>query len=755
MVPLFVCTLFLSSTLLFLVQPMIAKMVLPLLGGTPAVWNTCMVFFQATLLLGYLYVHALTKWLRPAQQATVHAALVTMSLLMLPVALAAHDEPPSTGTPIFWLARVLVLSVGVPFFVASTTGPLLQRWFARTGHASAGDPYFLSVAGNVGSIAALLAYPAGLEPRLRLADQSGLWALCYGVFTILIMAVIWMVYRSSACIDDDAKASADPSTRSGSAPRDVEETGRAPLPLASRLRWIALAFVPSSLMLGLTTFLTTDVAPVPLFWVVPLTLYLASFALVFARRRVVPHALMVRLLPVLALVLVTVLVFAGQLAPPLQAPLHLAMFFVAAMVCHGELAASRPGSARLTDFYLCMSLGGVLGGLFNALVAPLAFPSVVEYPLAIVLACAVAPPALTVSDPDKRSARRSSRSAPITFGDIVVPAALGAAVLLTLSFLSQRDVRNPITFALVFIAPPVACFALRARPLRFALALGALMMASSTYLSAHQPVALRGRSYYSVYKVVTDSSRRLRLLIHARTVHGAQSLDPARAAEPLTYYHRTGPIGQAFATFTGPLAKPRVAVVGLGAGSLAAYAEPGQQWTFYEIDPTIAAMARDPRYFTYLRDARAPVEIVLGDARLSLAKAPEGAFDAIVVDAFGSDAIPLHLLTREAMAVYSRALAPHGVIALHLSNRYMDLQPLVGNLTLDAGLAALTEDDRPIRPEEAETGKAPSTWLIAARSRGDLGPLASDPRWRAVQPTSTPTVWTDDFSNPLALLRLR
>jgi len=737
MIPLFVCTLFLSSTLLFLVQPMIAKMVLPLLGGTPAVWNTCMVFFQMTLLLGYLYVHAVTRWLRLGQQAVLHIALLVLSLLALPVAIAAHDEPPSTGTPIFWLARVLLFSVGVPFFVVSTSGPLLQRWFARTNRPGSQDPYFLSVAGNLGSVAALLAYPAGLEPRLRLAEQSWLWAGCYAAFVLLMIVSVALAYRT---VRDQPVAEASTPTDSGAEAISVRQ----------KLRWVGLAFIPSSLMLGLTTFLTTDVAPVPLFWVVPLTLYLLSFALVFARRQVIPHALMLRMLPLLALVLVTVLVFASQLSPLMQGPLHLLTFFAAAMVCHGELARSRPRSAGLTEFYLLVSAGGVLGGLFNALVAPAAFRTVVEYPLAIVLACAARPASTRGQTTAATPAAVGLRQRTL---DLAVPLALGLLVFFLLSAFAARDSRDPLAFLLLYVVPPLVCFSLKARPLRFALGLAALIIPSSVYVSAHQVVALSGRSYYSVFKVVTDPTRNLRLLVHARTIHGAQSLDPAHAHEPLTYFHRTGPIGQAFETFQGPRAKQRVAVVGLGAGTLAAYAEPQQQWTFYEIDPAIEAMARDPQYFTYLRDARTDIRVVLGDARLSLAKAPDSSLDLLVIDAFGADAIPVHLLTSEAMRIYLRTLAAHGVVAFHLSNRYMDLQPLVGDLANADGLVALAQDQREVSAADKEAGKQPSTWVIVARSPDDLGPLVTDSRWRRLQPQSAPRVWTDDFSNPLSVMR--
>jgi SAM-dependent methyltransferase len=733
MMLLFACTLFLSSSLLFLVQPMMAKMILPLLGGTPAVWNTCMVFFQATLLLGYLYVHTITRWLRFRQQALLHAVLLVGSMLTLPIVLGAHADPPQSGMPILWLARLLLFTVGFPFFVVSTSGPLLQRWFARTDHPAATDPYFLSVAGNLGSIVALLAYPAGFEPQLRLADQSWVWAASYSAFAALMLVCGAAVVRRHRVGALDAFRATSP---------ERGQASEAPPPTTrDKIRWIALAFVPSSLMLGLTTYLTTDVAPVPLFWVLPLSLYLLSFVLVFARREVVSHALMLRLLPIVAIVLVTVILFAAQMPPILQAPLHLITFFAAAMVCHGELARARPRSEHLTEFYLLMSVGGVLGGLFNALVAPIAFTTVVEYPLAIVLAC-VARPGGTA-----KYGRLASSL------DVAVPIGFGVLMLVMMNVLVRSDTPGPVAMVLLCVIPAVVCFSFKKRPLRFALSLGALMIASSVYVGAHEPVAFSGRSYFSVYRVMVDPPRHLRMLVHGRIVHGAQSLDPARAAEPLTYYHRTGPIGQAFATFHDAYAKPRVAVVGLGTGTLAAYAEPRQVWTFYEIDPSIATLARDPRYFTYLRDARTAVRIVLGDARLSLTREPARGLDLLVVDAFGSDAIPVHLLTREALTLYFRTLDQHGVLAYHISNRYMDLQPLLGDLGADAGFVGLGQVDEKLSRDEEMAGKNASSWVLMARSAEDLGSLTRDPRWHPLMARPRPIVWTDDFSNPLSVMR--
>jgi SAM-dependent methyltransferase len=727
-------TLFLSSSLLFLVQPMIAKMVLPLLGGTPAVWNTCMVFFQATLLAGYLYVHAATRWLRPRQQVALHVALLIVSLLALPVVLVTRGDPPVSGMPVLWLLRVLAVTVGVPFFMASTSSPLLLRWFARTNHPSARDPYFLSVAANLGSVFALLAYPAVVEPSLRLADQSWLWAAGYGLFVALTLACHWLVYRAVGSANGESPAP------EGSGLED-ENTSADPVTWAQRLRWGVLAFIPSSLMLGVTTFVTTDIAAVPLFWVLPLTIYLLTFVLVFAKRVVLPPGLAARALPLCALVLVTVIVFASHLPPAAQSPLHLITFFFAAMVCHGELARTRPTGGRLTDFYLSMSIGGLVGGLFNAVVAPLTFSSVLEYPLAIVMACAARPA------PSGAGSSRFDRQL-----DFVLPVAFGAGILGLLFVFGSRDPHDPLVVIIMYILPSVVCFSFKRRPVRFALSLGALMLGSAMYVSAHERVPYRNRSFFGVHKVMEDSQRRLRLLIHGRIVHGAQSLDEARRREPLTYFHRTGPVGQAIAALNDVSPKARVAVIGLGIGSLAAYGERGQQWTFYEIDPSIAALARDDRYFTYVRDSAADVRIVLGDARISIAKEPPRSYDLLILDAFSSDAIPVHLITRQALQLYSRVLEPNGVLVFHISNRYIDLQPVIGDLAADAGLVALTENETTLTPADEQAGKSPSHWVVMAGATADLGALSRDPRWTRLEARPNPVVWSDDFSNPLALI---
>ena len=731
MVLLFAVTLFLSSSLLFVVQPMIAKMVLPLLGGTPAVWNTCMVFFQAMLLAGYLYAHASTRWLRFQHQAILHIFLLGVSLLALPIVLATHhSEPPATGMPIGWLLRVLLVTVGIPFFLVSSSAPLLQRWFTRTDHPLARDPYFLSVAGNIGSIFALLAYPVLLEPSLRLAEQSSIWTGGYVVLVVLTGACFYLAYRQSTA-HPALEMSSESSEAAGSAP-DWRQ----------RLHWIALSFVPSSLLLGVTTFLTTDVAAVPLLWIVPLVIYMLSFVLVFARRALVSHAFMLRMLPLWVLPLAWLIAFDTSLPVAIQAPIHLLTFFLAAMVCHGELAQRRPDGRYLTEFYLSMSVGGVLGGLFNALIAPLAFTTILEYPLALVLACALRP--ARVAGQDTPLARRLDFALPLVVGGF----ALGMMFLLNIS-----QSKAPLALVLVFIVPTVLCFSFSARPLRFALTVGALMLAGGTYAAAQEHATHRGRSFFGVHRVFELPERNLRYLIHGGVVHGIQHLDSGKRREPSTYFHKTGPIGQLFTAFQGRPDKTRVGVIGLGIGTLAAYSQAGQEWTFFEIDPEIAELASDPRQFTYLSDSPARRRIVLGDARIALVKEPARAFDVLVVDAFSSDAVPVHLLTREALQLYLEKLDARGVIAFNITNSYLNLTPLIADLADDAGLVVRVQHDLFADPAAISLGKATSRWAIMARSIEDLGPIGDDPRWKAVPARPTPKAWTDDFSNPLSLVR--
>lgn len=719
----YAATLVLSALLLFLVQPMFAKMVLPSLGGTPAVWNTCMVFFQAALLAGYGYAHLGARWLAPRRQALLHVVLLALSLLTLPVWPRYVD--PGDAPPALWLIGLLAVSLGTPFIMLSASAPMLQRWFAGSGHARARDPYFLYSASNVGSLAALLGYPLLAEPLLTLRQQSFAWGAGYGVLVLAIAGCAWLQWRSArGAIATAAGNAAEPAA------------ARRPLTVPRRLRWLLLAFVPSSLMLGVTTHATTDVAAIPLLWVLPLALYLLTFVITFAQRPVLAHGWMLNLqLVVLVAALVPFLWQARSLW--LLLPLHLTLFFVSAMVCHGELARDRPATRHLTEFYLWMALGGVLGGMFNALLAPVLFDAILEYPIAIALACLVRPGVL----------RRR--------GWAVAAAPLVAAGLVLLSLEARQvgDARLVAGMALSAVAGAgLLVLGCRRRPVALALAVLVLFAGSLMAGSARRLIAAE-RSFFGVHRVVWSEDGHYRLLQHGTTVHGAQAADSGAARQPLTYYHRDGPLGRIFEALDQRLAGRRIGAVGLGTGAVACYGRNGQQFTFFEIDPVVVDLARSSEYFSYLAACgEVRPDVVLGDARLTLAREPDGAFGMLILDAFSSDSIPLHLLTREAVQLYLTKLAPGGVIAFHISNRYLDLAPALAAVVEDLGGVARVsprpESER--RAERRALMQFDATWVAIARTEGDLGRLATD--W-ARPAAGEAAVWTDDYSNLLSALR--
>ena len=709
---------------------MFAKMVLPRLGGTPAVWNTCMVFFQACLLAGYLYSHFAPRWLGLRRQVLVHLVVLALPILFLPLRLPAGWSP-SAHHPMLSLLAVLTLSVGVPFFVVSTTGPLLQRWFTTTGHRAAADPYFLYAAGNTGSLLALLGYPVLVEPLLPVAGQGHWWSIGYGLLAVLIMACGMILWRTSPVIET------------------IDTATQSPL-LTARLRWILLALIPSSYLLGVTTFITTDIAAVPLFWVVPLAIYLLSFILVFLKRPLLPHASVVRLLPVA--VVGVVLFQLAHAAQPVWLILfiHLLAFFLAAMACHGELARERPAAANLTDFYLMMSIGGVLGGLFTALLAPMIFSRAFEYPIAAVLACWVV--MRKRRNGGEGDAVRAERFFGVSAGlcgilDVALP--LGTGVIALVASRWQGQLAIVVTAGL----PAMLCISFRARPMRFALTLAILLGIATIHIAGGGRAIEVHRSFFGVHRIVLAADGQTRELYHGATIHGRQHYDEGRPVdEPLTYYHRTGPIGDVFSQ----LPHDRTAVIGLGVGSVAAYVKHGESLTFFEIDPEVIHAADQSGSFHFLAAARrrgAEVNLVLGDARLTLTRSANSSFDLLVLDAFSGDAVPVHLLTREAIGLYLSKLTSRGVLAVHVSNIYLDLKPVLAALAREDGCAILCRDDLDVTPQEMRAGKSPSQWVVIARSGESLKPLKA-PTWEAPTGDGQPA-WTDDFSNVLTAMRWR
>jgi spermidine synthase len=770
---LFAATLFTSAALLFWVEPMVAKMLLPLLGGTPAVWNTCLLFFQAALLAGYAYALAASRRLTLRQQTFAQLALLALACVSLPIALPASASAavPTEGNPAFWLLARLVMMLGLPFFILATTGPLLQHWFAATRHAEARDPYFLYAASNAGSLLALVAYPALVEPRLDLRRQSLIWTGGYALLATLITLCALALLRARKIATrpttDDEQTVADQTTQSGDqhAADDEQRTADngqpAALPLGRRLRWLALAFVPSSLMLGVTTFISTDVASLPLLWVIPLALYLLTLILAFARRQLFAPRLLVRVLPGVTLVLLLVYLSGATQPAAFLVLLHLLYLFVAALTCHALLAADRPAPARLPEFYLWLAAGGALGGLFNALLAPAVFNAVIEYPLAVLCAVLLLPRADRARTQPARAAYKFYQPEAVApqrpprvralWLDLALPAAAGLLVVGLARAVKGGDM-DFRTAQLCTLGPPlVFAYLFRGRPLRFALALAAVVVAGSLLALSATPTLYAERNFFGVLRVTRDEGGALHRLYNGSTLHGREHTDFTRQCEPLSYYHREGPLGQVFAVYQTKPAAADVAVVGLGTGATAAYARAVERWTFYEINPAVVGVARAPEYFSYLTNcARAPVAVTLGDARLQLARAPDAAYGLIVLDAFSSDAIPVHLMTAEALDLYLSKLAPGGLLAYHISNRSLDLHPVVAALARSRALVCRARDDTAAQQPADKEG---SQWAVCARRAEDLGALASDPRWYALTTDATRRVWTDDFSDIISVFK--
>lgn len=758
---LFAGTLFMNAALLFAVEPMFTKMVLPRLGGTPSVWNGCLLFYQAALLAGYLYAHLLSRVLAPRRQVVVHVVLLVASLMLLPVALP-RDWVPDTATPIASLLRVLVLGLGGPFLLLAAGAPLLQRWFTHTGHPAASNPYFLYAASNLGSLIALLSYPVLLEPNLPLAMQSRGWAWIYGGLVALVGVCAIVTWRraagsSSGIREAVAFANERDVAFVTNGERSPVRTGdavgdSAPVTLARRLRWIALALVPSSLLLGLTTYLTTDVASVPLLWVVPLALYLLTFVIAFSTRPIVPHRVALAVQPYVVVALVLVLVVGLGVRWTVAMGVHLAAFFVTALVCHGELARTRPAASKLTEFYLWISVGGALGGVFNVLLAPLLFTTAREYHVALAAACLLRPssPSVAASASGARFWNDGARGRRVL--DVVLPLLAGGLLSLALHYEVATRFARPALFAVAGVSAALV-LSFRGRPVRFAFGVAALLAAGLVVGVSDPGLMMTARSFFGIYKVRQNGD--FHTLTHGTTMHGAQSTLAPWTREPLTYYHREGPVGQLFANVGDATRHRSLAIVGLGTGTLACYGRATDDVTVYEIDPLVVTIARDARLFTYLRDCPPKTRVIVGDARLSLVAAPDSSIDVLLLDAFSSDAIPAHLVTREALALYLRKLRPGGVIAFHISNRYLDLKPVLAELARDARVAGAVGSSPALTPDQRRMLKARSEWVVLTRRAGDLSRLRRLSGWTVLAPSASVRVWTDDFTDVLSVFTWR
>lgn len=714
--PGFAAAIFTSAFLLFWVQPLFSKMILPLLGGSPSVWNTAMMFFQLVLLAGYGYAHLLTRRVASLRwQIAIHGAVVAVGLALLPFTVAQGLTPPTDGSPVFWLIGLLTISVGWPFFALSASAPLLQAWFARSGHRASQDPYFLYAASNAGSLLALLVFPVLLEPEWTLAGQADAWR--YGYMGLLLMlAIVGMLLLRVR-----------PATATLDHANGLETSWR------QRLIWVALAFVPSSLLLGVTTHITTDIASAPLFWVLPFALYLLTFIIAFAWRGSQPQqhwVLVAQAAGIVGVLATTVLTMSYGLGGSVgtMVGVHVFAFFVTALMCHSELARRRPVASGLTAFYFCMSIGGALGGIFNALIAPALFSTDLEYYLVLVAACALR--GLVAGDARK-----------FTWWDALLPLLLGLLVAAVIYYATNGPTPVILTRFLFLLVCSLALYWFSERSNRFALGVAA-MLSGILVVENTVDVVHSERSFFGISKIWRMEEKGLIGLMHGTTLHGAEFIDPKRRDEPLTYYASSGPLGQALAK-AGP--RQRAALIGLGTGALACYRKPGDDWTFFEIDGAMEKIARDTRFFHYLDDCKG-IKIELGDGRLLLQAAPDRSYDLIVIDAFSSDSIPTHLMTREALALYLRKLKPRGIILFHLSNKYLRLGPVLSDGIASVGAFARHQHYYPSDAEDKQ-GAVASEWMVIAAAERDLDFLGEDKRWETVRATPDAAPWTDDFSN--------
>ena len=718
--PLFLTTIVVGSFLLFLTQPMVARMALPRIGGAPAVWNSAMLVYQLLLLAGYAYAHFLAR-VRPRHQVGIHIVLFGLAALLLPLHLI-DALPTAESEPAFWVPYFLIASIGPLFFIVSAQAPLMQRWYAL--ETRRGDPYPLYAASNLGSFAGLISYPLLVEPMMTLEQQSYLWTGIYALLFVLVIGCAVTV-PGHAVEKLPEETSPKPSTR-------------------QVLHWVLLAAIPSGLMLSTSTHLTTDIVAIPLLWVLPLGLYLLSFVVAFAAGRKVADFITL-IAPVIILIAGGLAFKSGTGDPFFAATLGLLLLFVAAVALHTQMFRLRPAVGHLTRFYLAMSLGGMLGGLFCAIVAPLVFDWAYEHPLLIVAAALLVPQVALVPWPRR----------------LVMLLTFALPVLaLLLSFAVERYATGWMsTGGIILISLLVlGCIG---RHVAFAMSLAALMLSYGGWTILQQSTTdIRTRSYFGIYQVTTfvdGNGRPMEMrLTHGTTLHGVQNMLPGTETVATSYYARRSGVGEVMAnapTLFGPAA--RVGVVGLGSGTLSCYKQPGQSWSIFEIDPAMVEIARSR--FSFLSRCAPDARIILGDARLRLAEQAPNSIDILAVDAFSSDAVPMHLLTREALAVYGKAVQRDGIVLFHISNRYLDLKPVIADLAESGGWQSALLDYLPTVDEQMMNATN-SVWIALSRNPATIQGLMAvsneDAEWRPLERREGFPGWSDDYASIIPILKL-
>lgn len=740
----FVAAVFFSAALVFLVEPMLAKLVLPMLGGTPAVWNTSLAFFQTALLFGYLYAHLLQRVSNIRTQVIVHlVALALACIAFFPLRINEMMGDPTTAQPIVWLLGVLTLSIGAPFAVMSATAPLVQAWHARVfQRVDDAEPYALYAASNLGSLIALVAYPVVVEPLVRVHVQTFSWSIGYIAFALLMATVALIVWRRG---DLQSTPPIPPLAETPAGTLDPEPAlpaGPTKVTWRDRLIWIFLAAVPSSLMMGVTTYITTDVGSAPFLWVAPLALYLLTFVFAFQTKPMIPREGTLMFQAAFLAGAVVLLPFSvGSFL--LELVLQLSCFFLTSLMCHQGLVARRPSPEHLTEFYLYMSLGGVVGGSFNAFVAPLIFNTVLEYPIVLVLSVLARP----WGEGELKRWEWFS-----LVGACLI--AVASVYMLTPDFwafwwdvfhfpVQEWAVKIPLGIAAVL------AFILRRRAITMVAALLVVTVASST-IGDRVDVIHHWRSFFGVLREsrmqIPGLGGEVRMLAHGTTLHGAQSQDPRFRCQPLVYYAHETPIGQVFDEMQRTHPAVSIGAVGLGTGSVAAYVRATDHLTFFEIDPLVVQVSNNRRNFTYTTEcARSRPDFVIGDARLTLQRQAPNQYDILLIDAFSSDSVPAHLLTVEAIRMYLQHLTPNGILILHLSNRNLNLRaPAMAGAHAAGGYALLQlHSADPSHPPMWESSEHA---VIVARNQEALRPFLKDERWEPIDPNQT-RPWTDDYTN--------
>jgi len=716
---LFSLTIFLSAFLLFLIQPLVAKTFLPILGGTPAVWNACMLTFQLLLLLGYAYAHCLRKISKNKNVLKIlHLGIFLLCYLFASFQLIPNTLLGDISSPALWLIQRTLLTVGPLFFILSSSSPLLQDWFSESNT----NPYPLYVASNLGSLIALLSYPLLIEPLWTVEEQSKGISMLAVLCGFLIASCALKVRTAS------------------SEARSIEpKSVTAPPSVSKLLSWCFLSFIPSSLMLGLTTHVTTNVAAVPLFWVIPLACYLITFILAFQEKPLISSEALSSSLPMILILFAPLPFYDLNITPIATTLVQLFFFTIIALHCHSRLSATKPDASQLTLFYLVISVGGALGGLFNSLLAPNIFNSIIEYPVIIALA------AWSRNESEFDNENRLPTFAIVL--SILSLAWVYCAYFLNFSFNSVAEL------ALIYGIPAFLIFSLKAHPKLFALCFSLLFISLGLRESkVDGEVQFRTRNFFGAKSVVTSTERNLRFLKHGTINHGSQSILIEHVLEPLSYFTTSGPVGDIFSLFSSESLDEKVAVLGLGIGAMACYAKSGEHFTFFELDPLVEKLAKETQYFTYLHKCLGFYKIVLGDGRLTLSQEKDHQFKLIFLDAFSSDAVPVHLLTREAIAMYLSKLTDDGILVFNISNQFIDFRPLLAAQASEFHLQALFRDDTNISKEDYQRGKLASIFMVLSRNSALMNRLQSEMHWKK-QESQIENVWTDKFSNILNIMK--